>query len=124
MNTKSTVVPFPVLMKDKKENTRRWLMSLTNLKHGLMKSIPRLDFAVLLFLIVLPNVLGSIPLLPDQISQLPIFHLCHPLLTPCRMSKFLVMVTSYQELDLLEQKTCDLVVIHQRTNLTTNTHSE
>jgi hypothetical protein len=31
-----------------------------------MKYIPRLDFALLLFLIVLPNVLGSLPLLPDQ----------------------------------------------------------
>jgi hypothetical protein len=34
-----------------------------------MKAIPRLDFALLLFLIVLPNVLGSIPSAtsrPDQ----------------------------------------------------------
>jgi hypothetical protein len=121
INTKSVVVPFPVLMKDEKysdvvdviDQLETWSHDIYS-KAGICSVS---DFSH-----QRPPLSSKLPP-PDQINQLHIFDLWRPPLIRYKMLKFPAMVISFHEYGLLVQKTCDLDVIQLETDLTTFIHS-
>ena len=117
MTRKSTVVPFPVLMKDEKKYSE-----VVNVLDQLetMTSIQKLVFAQFLTLITNPP--NSKAPLHGQINQPRIPDLPHPPLTHYKILKSPAMVISYLEYGLLVQKTRDLTVIRPGIDVITFIH--